>query len=362
MEETNRISEEELESDSVSITGSTGNQIRDTKMARTGNKSSSSKSKKRSSKTAELEMKLFSIEESFDKRFDKLFGLLQAANKSADSSHTGGSATQENDVTRIDNVLVQRERRPLIPLDPNLNEDLGSSRIVRDIDERSEISLQVDRRENEICWDDLPEDNSDKSVGLILDDSQVKILSYSWRTQHPECLSAYKDEYRSCFPVHEKSLPVLQVPSLDDMLEPMIKRVHTNKTVKSWDKQKQLFSQPVKQIEKLSYSGQVASRMGIISISYMQQALGTLLGNLENDNASEENCQLVKDLFAMSTKSLDQMGRAGAFHHMIRRKCAATDAGINNLNDIQAKVLYLPLSDDGVFGQGLEKQLEKRKE
>ncbi|CAC5406936.1 unnamed protein product [Mytilus coruscus] len=407
MEETNRISEEELESDSVGITGSTGNEIRDTKMARTSNKSSTSKSKKRSSKTAELERKLFSIEESFDKRFDKLFGLLQVANKSVDSSHTGGSATQENDDTRMDNVPVQRERRPLIPLDPNSNEDLGSSRIVRDFDEPSEISLQVDRRERrdllglisdheesdtqsvsshlldqnsnakktdrfskyldssvqnmstvdenssgnitcnnkvdrlaKIFKDDLPEDNSDKSVGLILDDSQVKILSYSWRTQHPERLSAYKDEYRSCFPVHEKSLPVLQVPSLDDMLEPMIKRVHTNKTVKSWDKQKQLFSQPVKQIEKLSYSGQVASRMGIISISYMQKVLGTLLGNLENDNASEENCQIVKDLFAMSTKSLDQMGRTGAFHHMIRRKCAATDADINNLNDIQAKVLY----------------------
>ncbi|CAC5406640.1 unnamed protein product [Mytilus coruscus] len=359
MEETNRISEEELESDSVGITGSTGNQIRDTKMARSGNKSSTSKSKKRSSKTAELEMKLFSIEESFDKRFDKCFGLLQAANKSADSSNTGGSATQENDVTRMDNVPVQRERRRLIPLDPNLNEDLGSPRIVRDVVERSEISLQVDRRERrdllglisdheesdtqsvsshlldknsnvkktdrfskyldssvqnistvtvkvdenssgnitcnnkvdrlaKIFKDDLPEDNSDKSVCLILDDSQVKILSYSWRTQHPERLSAYKDEYRSFLPVHEKSLPVLQVPSLDDMLEPMIKRVHTNKTVKSWDKQKQLFSQPVKQIEKLSYSGQVASRMGMISNSYMQQALGTLLGNLENDNASLE--------------------------------------------------------------------------
>ncbi|CAC5402216.1 unnamed protein product [Mytilus coruscus] len=341
-------------------------------------------------------MKLFSIEESFDKRFDKLFDLLQAANKSADSSHTGGSATQENDVTRMDNVPVQRERRPLIPLDPNLNEDLdheesdtqsvsshlldknsnanktdrfskyldSSVQNICTVDENSSGNITCNKvdRLAKIFKDDLPEDNSDKSVGLILDDSQVKILSYSWRTQHPERLSAYKDEYRSCFPVHEKSLPVLQVPSLDDMLEPMIKRVHTNKTVKSWDKQKQLFSQPVKQIEKLSYSEQVASRMGIISISYMQQALGTLLGNLENDNASEENCQLVKDLFAMSTKSLDQMGRAGAFHHMIRRKCAATDAGINNLNDIQTKVLYLPLFDDGVFGQGLEKQLEKRKE
>ncbi|CAG2256615.1 unnamed protein product [Mytilus edulis] len=240
-------------------------------MAITGNKTS--KSKRRSSKTADIEMKLFSLEESFDKRFDKYFGLLQTANKSADSSHTGKINTIGNNFNKVDRLA-------------------------------------------NIFKDDLPGDNSDESV----------------------------------------------VPSLDDMLEPMIKRVHTNKTVKSWDKQKQLFSQPVKQIEKLAYSGQVASRMGIISISYMQQALGTLLGYLENDNASEENCQLVKDFFAMSTKSLDQVGRAGAFHHMIRRKCAATDAGINNLNDIQAKVLYLPLSDDGVFGQGLEKQLEKRKE
>ncbi|CAG2257578.1 unnamed protein product [Mytilus edulis] len=90
--------------------------------------------------------------------------------------------------------------------------------------------------------------------------------------------------------------------------------------------------------------------MRIISISYMQQALQCFRHFV--GKFSEENCQLVKDLFAMSTKSLDQVGRAGAFHHMIKRKCAATDAGINNLKDIQAKVLYLRLSDDGVFGQG----------
>ncbi|CAG2212059.1 unnamed protein product [Mytilus edulis] len=160
-------------------------------------------------------------------------------------------------------------------------------------------------------------------TGNKTNDSQVKILSYSWRT-HPERLSAYKDEYRCVFPVLEKSLPVLPVPSLDDMLEPMIKRVHTNKTTKSWDKQKQLFSQPVKQIEKLAYSGQVA-RIG---------------------------------------KSLEpKSGRARPLHHMIRRKCAATDAGVNNLNDIQeAGVLYLPLSDDGVFGlKVLKNNLRKGK-
>ena len=102
--------------------------------------------------------------------------------------------------------------------------------------------------------------------------------------------------------------------------------------------------------------------MGIISVLYTQQTLGTLYKNLENEKASDDSCQIVKDLFDMSQKSLDQLGRTGAFHHMIRRKCASSDSGLNNLKDIQAKTLYLPLTEDGVFGKGLEKQLEKRKE
>jgi hypothetical protein len=47
------------------------------------------------------------------------------------------------------------------------------------------------------------------------------------------------------------------------------------------------------------------------------------------------------------SKTLDQLGRTGAFHHMIRRKCASSDSGLNNLKDIQAKTLYLPLTDPG---------------
>ena len=38
------------------------------------------------------------------------------------------------------------------------------------------------------------------------------------------------------------------------------------------------------------------------------------------------------------------------------------DTGLNNLRDVQAKVLYLPLSGEGVFGKGLEGNLQKRKE
>ncbi|ESO91818.1 hypothetical protein LOTGIDRAFT_163180 [Lottia gigantea] len=54
-------------------------------------------------------------------------------------------------------------------------------------------------------------------VGLILDKSQSDTLSKSWRSQNPDRLTAYKEEYRSCFPVHELSEQFFNVPSLDDI-------------------------------------------------------------------------------------------------------------------------------------------------
>jgi hypothetical protein len=57
-------------------------------------------------------------------------------------SQPGGLATQQK------NVSIG-ERRPILSLDPNLDEMLGSPNISRniDIDTRSEISLQPDSRE-----------------------------------------------------------------------------------------------------------------------------------------------------------------------------------------------------------------------
>ena len=68
------------------------------------------------------------------------------------------------------------------------------------------------------------------------------------------------------------------------------------------------------------------------------------------------------DIFAISTKALDQTGRFGAFHHTIQRKAVASDTGLDNLREVQAKVLYLPLSGKGVFGSRLQENLRKRKE
>lgn len=199
--------------------------------------------------------------------------------------------------------------------------------------------------------------------GICLDQSQIDILAKSWRCEHPEKLSAYKEEYKSVFPVHESSASMLQVPSLDELLEPMLSKKHGNKSVKGWGKSRQLATQPLKAIESVAYQGQIAARYGLISVSFIQQALGTLLNKLQSDNINIDSAiQSVRDIFAMATKALDQVGRSGAFHHIIRRKAAASDTGLNNLKDVQAKVLYLPLTGDGVFGKGLEENLKKRKE
>ena len=77
--------------------------------------------------------------------------------------------------------------------------------------------------------------DSDKSVssGIILDQSQMDILSHSWRSENPDRLSCYKEEYRAAFPVHSKSESFLQVPGLDDLTEPMLQKRHGSKAVRS---------------------------------------------------------------------------------------------------------------------------------
>ena len=96
----------------------------------------------------------------------------------------------------------------------------------------------------------------------------------------------------------------LNVPSLDDLLETMLSRTHGEKAVKNWESHRTLYSQPLKQIEKLGYPGQVSARMHIIFVLYIQQALASLLKGLEdNEVGKDEACQTIRDIFAMSPKS-----------------------------------------------------------
>ncbi|CAC5397866.1 unnamed protein product [Mytilus coruscus] len=162
--------------------------------------------------------------------------------------------------------------------------------VSNEVNKDSELSS--DTRHNvlsELFSEDIVSNNDKGSVGLIMDQAQVTILENFRRCQHPEKLSAYREEYMSCFPVHDSAIEFLQVPSLDDLLEPMMRKNHGPKAVKSWDYtgHRQLHTQPLKQIEKLSFQGQMASRMNVISGMYMQQTMGTLLGKLENSPSLE---------------------------------------------------------------------------
>ena len=376
-----------------------------------------SKSSSRSTRKSSADKRMDSLEKKFDEKFSSLLEMMKSFGKSQERTVLDSSqSVQDNNPSGVCRPVNCEDnnpsgiRQPLISIENDLNRDFGlepHSPVNDDTisitpgqrekdalgllseDEHcgsdshlSEASVVENTKKSErfcqylhekpdedsvnylksLFGDDISS-NSTKHMGLCLDQAQEDILSKSWRCKDPEKLTAYKEDNKTCFPVHEKSESLLQVPSLDDLLEPMLLKKHGSKSVKAWGKSKQLASQPLKAIESVAFQGQMATRLGIISMCYIQQALGSLLNKLQSKEVNiDSTVQSVRDIFAMSTKALDQVGRTGAFHHIIRRKAAVSDTGLNNLKDVQAKVLYLPLTGDGVFGKGLEENLKKRKE
>ena len=97
-------------------------------------------------------------------------------------------------------------------------------------------------------------------------------------------------------------------------------------------------------MEGLVYQGQMASRMEIIFVAYIQQALCLLLNSINNGQGNMDSItNSLRDIFSMATKSLDQLGRTGAFHHLIGRKATAQDSDLITLKDIHNKIVCLPL-------------------
>ena len=102
--------------------------------------------------------------------------------------------------------------------------------------------------------------------------------------------------------------------------------------------------------------------MGIAMQLYTQQSLGSLVENLSAGNYDQkEIIEHVQNIFAITTKCLDQIGRSGAFHHIVRRTAAMSDTALYELDD-SAEFSNLPLTGEGVFGKGLEDLLKSRKE
>lgn len=355
---------------------------------------------------------------SLDGRIEQLISLLDksnsgsvqqrpSANFGVDDSTSGACEPQET--ARLDTSGVQR---PLISLENSLDKDFG---IPSHSLEDDMISLQPGQRERhnlgllsseegdrstgnepdaseqmetsrfgkytssnqanankeneplthetlvEMFGEDAQSNSSSLSKGLYLDKAQIDILNNSWRCKFPDKLSAYREASKQSFPISESAEKVLQVPSLDDLSERLLIKKHGRKA--AFGSSQSLFAQPYKSMEKIAFQGQMAARLGIISLCYTQQALGLLLSNLKKDTPNlDEAVQNVRDIFAMSTKSLDQVARAGAFHHLIRRKATVADTGLHEYKDLQKTALTAPLSGEGVFGPEFEKKLKDRQE
>ena len=174
--------------------------------------------------------------------------------------------------------------------------------------------------------EDAQANSSNQNIGLRLDKAHIDVLNSFWRCQAPEKLTAYRDSYKPTFHVHESSVKMPQVPSLHELSERLLIKKHGRSA--DFSNSQALFTQPFKSIEKIAFQGQLAARMGIISLCYAQQALSLLLTDLKNDSPNlDQAVQNVRDIYAISTKSLDQMCRSGAFHQLIRRKATVADTG-----------------------------------
>ena len=218
-----------------------------------------------------------------------------------------------------------------------------SSRFSKYVNARQEENESQENNDNlkTLFGEDAKTKSESSSVGLVLDKSQVEILSGSWHCENPVKLTAYSEEYRTTFPVHEKFKKDLDVPTLDSFISDLFVKKHGQRAFSASSK-KTLYSQFMKSIEKLAFQGQNAARMGIITTAYIQQALGTLLQSLCDKEVNlDRTIQSIRDIFAMSTKSLDQIARSGAFHHLIRRKAVMEDTGLSEIKELKNSLVFI---------------------
>lgn len=275
--------------------------------------------------------------------------------------------TGEDDLVSL--MPGRKERRDLLGDEDSMSvfgrSQRSQSVVNSDSDSDSDCRFQkYSQKTSDLLGEIFGEDaktRTDKSgVGIVLDNSQIAVLKESWRTENPAKLSAYKDSYRSSFPVSQSAEEMLNVPSIDSIVNNLLLKKYGPKAAV---KAQALCSQPLKDLEKIAFQGQHASRMGIVINAYMQQALGKLLAMLNDKQPNIDHAiQCVRDIFAMNTKSLDQVARAGALHHMVRRKSAMADSGLNDSKELRSHIWDLPLTDKGIFGPALEQKLKERQE
>ncbi|VDI62494.1 Hypothetical predicted protein [Mytilus galloprovincialis] len=231
---------------------------------------------------------------------------------------------------------------------------------------RNEKSCETEKQDNSVSHTlgdkfglDAYTSLKTEKTGLVLEQNQIDVLRGSWRSETPHKITSYKENYRQSFPIDTSCQEYFNVPTMDNTVESLLMKRYGPKA--AFGRVPSLFTKNLKSLERLAYQGQVAARMGLITTCYLQQASGNLLDNLTSDSPNLDSAiQNVRDIFALSTKSLDQTARTGAFHHMIRRRATMYDTGLNELRDYANTIVTLPLTADGIFGSQFDTKMKEK--
>ena len=171
-----------------------------------------------------------------------------------------------------------------------------------------------------------------QKIGIAIDQSQKEVLQNSYRTKEPNFLTAFSEDNYDLFPVNEETEKYLEVPYFDTLVDSCLVKRHCPKASFAKSKHKSLATQPYKMLEKIAFKGQQSARLGIVMQLYIQQALGNLAEYFQSENFNrEEGLDQIRNIFSMTTTCLDQIGRAGAFRHIMRRTVTMSHTTYMNL-------------------------------
>ena len=82
---------------------------------------------------------------------------------------------------------------------------------------------------SEVFGEDAQSGEVNNASEISLDQCQSEILSNSRRSEHPDILTAYKDNYQFPFPLSDKTAEFLKVPSLEDTVETFLIKKSSSK-------------------------------------------------------------------------------------------------------------------------------------
>ena len=91
-------------------------------------------------------------------------------------------------------------------------------------------------------------------------------MNEAWRADDPTRVSAFKENYKHAFPIDDSCESFFNVLKMDDSVEALLIKRFGHKA--GFSRVPSLVSKGMKAVERLSFQGQMAAHMGLITSCY----------------------------------------------------------------------------------------------